>query len=84
MTRSNRVNDYLWFEKVLVNAETVHVGTGTNFSGLATNQDLASQNVPTGLLTRNNFRLARDSDPIRWEARRAYNERSERNREDRT
>jgi hypothetical protein len=26
---------------------------------MQSNQDLASQNVPTGLLTRNNFRLAR-------------------------
>ena len=26
--------------KVLVNAETVHVGTGTSFSGLPTNQEL--------------------------------------------
>ena len=33
-------------------------------SGLPTNQDLASQNVPTDLLTRSNFRLARDQDTI--------------------
>jgi hypothetical protein len=32
-----------------------------DFSGYATNQDLASQNVPTSLLTRNNFRLVRDT-----------------------
>jgi|SRR5580700_11189844 hypothetical protein len=36
----------------------------THLSGKPTNQDLASQNVPTGLLTRNNFRLARDPGTI--------------------
>ena len=30
----------------------------------ATNQDLSSQNVPTGLLTRNNFRVARQPSAI--------------------
>jgi len=44
----------------LVNAVTVHVGPGTNMSGKATNQDLASQNVPTSLLTQNNFRFVRN------------------------
>ena len=34
--------------------------TSSHLSRNATNQDLASQNVPTGLFTRNNFRLARD------------------------
>jgi hypothetical protein len=37
----------------------VESSTGPNFSDLATNQDLASQNVPTSLLTQNNFRFAR-------------------------
>src|SRR5882762_8674286 len=36
-------------------------------SGNATNQDLASQNVPTSLLTQNNFRFARNSTRIRPE-----------------
>jgi uncharacterized glyoxalase superfamily protein PhnB len=31
--------------KVLINAETVHVGTGTNFSGFATNQDFVQDCV---------------------------------------
>jgi hypothetical protein len=35
--------------KVLVNAETVHVGTGTNFSGLPTNQHWAAHNFWLGL-----------------------------------
>jgi len=36
-------------------------GTGTQVTGYATrtNQDSASQNVPTSLLTQNNFRFAR-------------------------
>jgi hypothetical protein len=50
--------------QVLVNAVTVQAGPGTQVTGLPTNQDLASQNVPTGLLTRDNFRLARDSGSI--------------------
>ena len=33
-------------------------------SGYATNQALASQNVPTSLLTQNNFRFARDTSAI--------------------
>ena len=33
-------------------------------SGFPTKQDLASQNVPTSLLTRNNFRLVRDPGSI--------------------
>src|SRR4029077_309640 len=37
-------------------------------SGFATNQDLASQNVPTSLLTQNNFRVARN--PSRVDAKR--------------
>jgi hypothetical protein len=37
-------------------------------SGKLTNQDLASQNVPTSLLTQNNFRFARD--PSRIDAKR--------------
>src|SRR6267142_1837484 len=44
---------------LLVNALTVHVGTSRHFSGNPTNQDLASQNVPTSLLTRNNCRSLR-------------------------
>ena len=40
-------------------ASIVQVGFSTNMSDFPTNQDLASQNVPTGLLTRNNFGLAR-------------------------
>jgi hypothetical protein len=48
----------------LINAVTAEVGTSRHFSGLPTNQDLASQNVPMGLLTRNNCRLARDLGPI--------------------
>ena len=35
-----------------------------HFSGNATNQDLASQNVSTSLLTQNNFRFARHSGTI--------------------
>jgi hypothetical protein len=46
--------------QVLINAVTVHVGTGTNLSGLPTNQELASQNILTSLLIQNNFRLACD------------------------
>ena len=34
--------------------------TVTNLYSLPTNQDLAGQSSPTDLLTRNNFRLARD------------------------
>src|SRR5271157_5463610 len=49
----------------MVTRETAQVGTGTKMSGLPTNQDLVSQNVPTSLLTRNNFRLARDSEVVR-------------------
>lgn len=41
--------------QLLVNAET---GQVASLSGDATNQDLSSQNVRTGLLTRNNFRVA--------------------------
>jgi hypothetical protein len=33
--------------------------------GNPTNQDLASQNVPTSLLTQNNFRFARDTGGTR-------------------
>ena len=45
--------------KVLINGVTAKVGTDPNMNGFATNQDLASQNVPTSLLTRYNFRFAR-------------------------
>jgi transposase IS116/IS110/IS902 family protein len=45
-----------------VNAVIAEVAFGAgNFTGLATNQDLASHNVPTSLLTQNNFRFARDT-----------------------
>ena len=46
--------------QVLINARTVHVGTGTDFFVYPTNQDLASQNVPSRLLTRSNFCLVPD------------------------
>jgi hypothetical protein len=47
-----------------LNTVTLEVGPGTHMDGKATNQDLASKNVPKSFLTRNNFRLARDSGPI--------------------
>jgi len=37
-----------------------HAVAPFSMSGNATDQGLASQNVPTSLLTRNNFRLARE------------------------
>jgi len=40
-------------------------GRSTQVTDFATNQDLASQNVPTSLLTQNNFRFARDPTGIR-------------------
>jgi hypothetical protein len=41
---------------------------GLDLSGYATNQDLASQNVPTSLLTQNNFRFARHPPKDDYEA----------------
>ena len=48
----------------VVNAQTSHVGAGPDFSDFPTTQDLASRNVPTRLLTGNNFQLARDPGTI--------------------
>jgi hypothetical protein len=45
--------------RLLINALSVKSSTGNQVTGNLTNQDLASQNVPTSLLTQDNFRFAR-------------------------
>jgi hypothetical protein len=44
-----------------IRAVTAQVRASGHFSGNPASQDLASQNLPTSFLTRNNFRSARQS-----------------------
>jgi len=53
------------YGKVLINAGEVE-SNQKQMSGNATNQDLASQNVRTSRLTRNNFRLALGTWPSQF------------------
>jgi hypothetical protein len=58
------------FDRIAADTPTAEIGRVKSLqdhqSGNPTNQDLAGQSVAMSLLTRNNFRLARDSGTELW------------------